>query len=111
MLCREFLNYTFVGLPETATAREEYVRAPQNVPFQDVGGTSLDPWRSQMPKVVDGILESTIQLLSVEIQVNTLSQTKAPTWTIYCWCESCQTLVVWGESMGDERVKETREFD
>ena len=67
------MDYRFVELPATITAEQE-TYDPDLSPFADVLAESLGPWWSQLAKLIEGMVESAIQMLSVEIQAGKLNQ-------------------------------------
>ena len=71
VLEEEYMDYKFVGLPATAT-KAEATYDPGESPFIDVLAANLSAWMTKFPYFLEGLIESSIQLLSLEIQVNKL---------------------------------------
>ena len=72
------MEYKLVGLPETVTAfAKECGAGPRSVLFYDVPADNLLAWRPQFANIIEGMIESTILLLRVEVQVKLLNQTKS----------------------------------
>ena len=89
LLKEEYLEYRFVGLPAPSSAFDQ--SNPSVKPFADVPKESLGPWCVQFAHVIEGMIEATVQLLSVEVQLPLLTQTAKRGWCVDCYCESCQT--------------------
>ena len=92
-LQEEFLRYKFVALPATSTSHED--SNPREEPFKCVPAESLGPRCDHFPHYIDGMIEGTIQLMSVEVQQPLLTQQKAGYYCVYCYCESCQIPIMW----------------
>ena len=56
-------------------------------PFADIAAESLGPWCSQFANFIEGMIESTIQMLSVEVQVDMLNQRDKSCDSVDLWCE------------------------
>ena len=78
VLKEEYLEYRFVGLPATVAAFLEGRPLTLDMnPFQDILAESLGMWCAQFANVMKGMIESTIQFMSVEVQVDLLTQTNS----------------------------------